>query len=83
MLMKIVLPYNEGSRSKHERQGWRDGSEAKTTHCSSRKPELKSQEPQWNSQKFVTLGPGQPTPSSGLCGTSWTCLTCMHSGMTS
>jgi hypothetical protein len=37
-----------------ERRGWRDGSAVKSTDCSSRGPEFKSQQPHGGSQPSVT-----------------------------
>ena len=43
--------------------GWRDGSEVKSTDCSSRGPEFKSQQSHGGSQPSVM---GDPMPSSGV-----------------
>jgi hypothetical protein len=40
-------------RRKFENQGWRDGSVVKSTGCSSRGPEFKSQQPHGSSQPSV------------------------------
>jgi len=38
---------------KKQKQGWRDGSEVRSTECSSRCPEFKSQQPYGDSQPSV------------------------------
>ena len=42
--------------------GWRDGSEVKSTDCSSRRPRFNSQHPHGSSQLSVTPVPGNLTP---------------------
>jgi hypothetical protein len=49
-------------------KGWRDGSAVKSTDCSSRGPEFKSQQPHGGSQ------PGDLMPSSGVSEDSYSVL---------
>jgi hypothetical protein len=49
-------------------QGWRDGSAVKSTDCSSRGPEFKSQQPHGGSQPSVTSVPEGLMPSSSCHG---------------
>jgi hypothetical protein len=46
-------PVSKNKIRKKEKRGWRDGSEVKSTHCSSRGPEFKSQQPRGGSQPPV------------------------------
>jgi hypothetical protein len=48
---------------KFKARGWRDGSAVKSTSCSSRGPQFKSQHPDGSSQLSVTPFQGDPTPS--------------------
>jgi hypothetical protein len=45
---------------------WRDGSVVKSSGCSPRGPEIKSQHSYGGSQPSVTVVPGDPMPSSGV-----------------
>jgi hypothetical protein len=45
--------WGEEVRKERKEEGWRDGSVVKSTDCSSRGPEFKSQQPCGGSQPFV------------------------------
>jgi hypothetical protein len=59
---------------KMERRGWRDGSVVKSTDCSSKSPEFKSQQPHGGSQPSL-MRSEVVSSSSGVSEDSYSVLT--------
>lgn len=61
----LIMLCNE-SINKNSHTGWRVSQMVTNTNCSSRGSRLESQQPYGGLHPFITLGPGDSLPSSGL-----------------